>query len=77
MAVFYAGIAGTDGVPMVNSGVVFAASGGTMDDSNVIQVNWDDATITGNDAKQRLIAGLKHIMQRIENSKEWPVTSST
>lgn len=78
MAVFLAGIAATDGIQMNNSEVVFAASGGTLDASNVVQVNWDGAVFDGTtmEGKQRLVAALEVIQRRIQTAKVWPVTSA-
>lgn len=79
MAVFLAGIAATDGVQVTGSDVVFAASGGTLDASNVVQVNWDGTVFDGTTAegKQRLVAALRLIAQRIETARLWPVTSAS
>lgn len=78
MAVNQAGIASTDGIHLVGSNVVFAAGAGTMDSSQVVQVNWDttvfDNTMEG---KQRLVAALELISQRIETAKLWPATSAS
>jgi hypothetical protein len=79
MATFYAGIADTDGIQLTADSVVFAASGGTLDASNVVQVNWDGAVFdeTVMEGKQRLVAALKLITQRIETAKLWPATSAS
>jgi hypothetical protein len=79
MATFYAGIADTDGIQLTADSVVFAASGGTLDDSNLVQVNWDGTAFDGTvaEGKQRLVAALKLITQRIETAKLWPVTTAS
>jgi len=79
MAVFLAGIADTDGIQMTENSVVFAASGGTLDASNVVQVNWDGTVFDGTTAegKQRLVAALELITRRIQTAKLWPVTSAS
>ncbi len=79
MAVFLAGIAATDGPQVTGSDVVFAASGGTLDASNLVQVNWDGTTFDGTtmEGKQRLCAALDIIKQRIQTAKLWPVTSAS
>lgn len=79
MAVFLAGIAATDGPQVVGSDVLFAASGGTLDASNLVQVNWDGTAFDGTtmEGKQRLCAALKLILQRIQTAKLWPVTSAS
>ncbi len=60
----------------INSDVVGAASGGTLAGSQVVQVVFDDtkfgATLEG---KQRLVAALELIVQRIQTAKEWPISS--
>ena len=79
MAVAYAGIATVDtaGSQMTENSVVFAASGGTLDDSNNVQLTFDLAVFTGTDAKQRLLAAVELIKQRIETAKVWPVTTAS
>ena len=78
MATRYIGIAATDGIQVINGDVVGAASGGTLTGSQVIQVVFDDtefdATLEG---KQRLIAGVKLILDRIASAREYPITSSS
>ena len=77
MATMLAGIADTDGIQLTENSVVFAASGGTLDSSNVVQVNWDGAVFVGPEGKQRLIAALELIEQRIQMAKLWPVTAAS
>ena len=77
MATRFAGIAATDGIQLVNSDVVFAASGGTLNASNVVQVNFDDTVFTGQEGKQRLLAAMDLLKARIASAKVWPVTSSS
>lgn len=77
MATRFAGIAATDGIQVANGDVVFAASGGTLDASNVVQVNFDDSVFTGQEGKQRLLAAMDLIKARIASAKVWPVTSSS
>lgn len=77
MATRFAGIADTDGIQLTESSVVFAASGGTLDASNVVQVNFDDAVFVGTEGKQRLAVAVKLLAQRIESAKVWPVTTAS
>lgn len=78
MATRYAGIADTDGIQMTESSVVFAASGGTLDASNVVQVNFDDSVFGSTlEGKQRLVAAMELLTRRIQAAKIWPVTSSS
>lgn len=77
MATRGAGIAATDGIQAVDGDVVFFASGGTLDSSNVVQVNFDDAVFVGQEGKQRLVAALELISRRIQAAKVWPPTSSS
>lgn len=77
MAVRGMGIAATDGIQVVNSDVVGFASGGTLDSSNVVQVNFDDSVFTGQEGKQRLLAALEIIKDRVATAKVWPITSSS
>lgn len=77
MATRYAGIADTDGIQVTENSVVFAASGGTLDASNVVQLNFDDTVFTGQEGKQRLLAAIDLIKARVATAKVWPVTSSS
>lgn len=79
MAVPRAGIADTDGIQMTENSVVFAASGGTLDVSNVVQLNFDDSVfvMTTQEGKQRLIAAIELIKRRVETAKVWPITSAS
>lgn len=78
MAVRFAGIADTDGIQLTEDSVVFAASGGTLDASNLVQLNFDDTVFTSApEGKQRLAAAVKFLLERIENAKVWPVTSAS
>ena len=78
MATRYAGIADTDGIQMTENSVVFAASGGTLDASNVVQVNFNDAVFDSTlEGKQRLVAAMELLTRRIQAAKIWPVTSSS
>lgn len=78
MATRYAGIADTDGIQMTENSVVFAASGGTLDASNVVQVNFDDSVFGSTlEGKQRLVAAMELLTRRIQAAKIWPVTSSS
>lgn len=79
MAVPRAGIADTDGIQMTENSVVFAASGGTLDVSNVVQLNFDDSVfvMTTQEGKQRLLAAIELIKRRVETAKVWPITSAS
>lgn len=77
MATRYAGIADTDGIQVTENSVVFAASGGTLGASNVVQLNFDDTVFTGQEGKQRLLAAIDLIKARVATAKVWPVTSSS
>lgn len=77
MAVRGAGIADTDGIQLTDNSVVFFASGGTLDASNLVQVNFDDTVFTGQEGKQRLVAALEFITRRVQAAKLWPVTSAS
>lgn len=76
MATSGCGIADTDGIQLTENSVVFFAGSGTLDSSNVVQVNFNDSVFTGPEGKQRLIAALELIKVRIMSAKVWPVTSS-
>jgi len=76
MAVFSAQVTNTDG-PQVNwDDVTFDVAGGTLDNSSVCQFNWDDAVFVGQEGKQRLLAQLEIIKNRIASAKLWPITAA-
>ena len=76
MATRYFGIAATDGVQVVGSDVIGAASGGTLAGSQNVQVVFDDAVYTSSrEGKQRLVAALTLILSRLENTREWPIST--
>jgi hypothetical protein len=76
MATFAAGIADTDGIQMTENSVLFDVSGGTLDNSNVVQVNWDSTVFTGQEGKQRLVAAMELLTRRIQTAKLWPITAA-
>lgn len=64
--------------PQVNGdNVTFDTTGGTLDNSSVCQFNWDDTVFVGQEGKQRLLAHLEIIEQRIEAAKLWPITAAS
>jgi hypothetical protein len=82
MAVRGCGMAVTDGPQLVNSDVVFFASGGTLDASNVVQINFDDSVFVTTqpglaEGKQRLLAHLQMMIERIQATAVWPVTTAS
>lgn len=77
MAVAGCGIADTDGIQLTENSVVFFTGSGTLDSSNLVQVNFDTTVFTGQEGKQRLVAALELISRRIQMAKAWPVTSSS
>lgn len=78
MAVAQAGIADTDGIQMTENSVVFATGAGTLDSSQLVQVNWDTVVFGSTpEGKQRLVAALELITRRIQTAKLWPVTAAS
>ena len=77
MAVRGMGMAVTDGIQVVNSDVVGFASGGTLDSSNVVQINFDDTVFTGQEGKQRLLAAIELIENRIATTPLWPIDTTS
>lgn len=77
MAVASAQIAATDGIQMVNSDVLFDIAGGTLDNSSVVQLNWDDAVFVGQEGKQRLLAAIDLIRLRVATAKQFPVAATS
>lgn len=69
-------IAATDGIQVVGSDVVGDAAGGTLDNSAVVQLNYDDAVFGATlEGKQRLLAAVTLIRDRIASAREWPTTA--
>lgn len=61
--------------PRKPSDVAFAATGGTLDGSNVLQVNYDDTVFTAAEGKERLILALRQIQLRLESGDlTWPAS---
>ena len=53
----------------------FAATGATLDDTNVLQVNYNDAEFTGAEGKIRLILALRRVANRLESGDlTWPAS---
>lgn len=77
MAVAGCGIADTDGIQLTLNSVVFFTGAGTLDSSNLVQVNFDTVVFAGTEGKQRLCAALDLIKARIQTAKLWPVTSAS
>jgi len=77
MAVRGVGIAATDGIQITGSDVVGFSGSGTLDSSNVVQLNFDDTVFTGQEGKQRLLAAIELIMDRVASARVWPITSSS
>jgi hypothetical protein len=77
MAVASAQIAATDGIQIVGSDVLFDVTGGTLDNSSVVQLNWDDAVFVGQEGKQRLVAALDLIRLRLMTAKQFPVEATS
>jgi hypothetical protein len=72
-------IGSTQGNPQVaGNSVVGAASGGTLAGGQVVQVVFDDTVYTSaQESKQRLLAAVEVIRQRIASAKTWPIDVSS
>lgn len=77
MAVASVQVTGVDGPHVNGNDVTFDVTGGTLDNSSVCQFNWDDAVFVGMEGKQRLLAHLKIINDRISTAKLWPITAAS
>ncbi|MDE2102454.1 MAG: hypothetical protein KGL39_34730 [Patescibacteria group bacterium] len=77
MAVRYIGMAQAN--PQVEGDlVVGASSGGTLAGSQDVQVVFDDTLYdSSQDGKQRLLAALEVIFDRIASAKSWPIDSTS
>jgi len=77
MAVASVQVTVTDGPQVNGNDVTFDVTGGTLDNSSVCQFNWDDAVFVGQEGKQRLLAHLKIIEDRISTARLWPITAAS
>lgn len=77
MAVASVQVTVTDGPQVNGDDVTFDVAGGTLDNSSVCQFNWDDAVFVGQEGKQRLLAHLEIIKNRIASAKLWPITAAS
>lgn len=77
MAVASLQVAVTDGPQVTGSDVVFDIAGGTLDNSSVVQLNYDDTVFTGQEGKQRLISHVEIILQRLKSARLWPITAAS
>ena len=77
MAVRYIG--STSAAPQVlGSSVVGAAVGGTLAGGQVIQVVYDDTYFGATpEGKQRLVAALDFLGDRIDAAKSWPIDATS
>lgn len=58
--------------------VVGASSGGTLAGTQVVQVVFNDGTFASTpEGKQRLLAAIEVIMDRIASAKTWPIDSTS
>jgi len=63
---------------LIGGDVIGAASGGTLAGSQTVQVVFDDAVYgSSQEGKQRLLAAVEAIRDRLANAREWPITSSS
>ena len=66
------------GSEYVDSNFVGIVSGATLDSSNVVQLNFNDAVFSSSEeGRQRLIDCVDIIKDRLENLKVWPMTASS
>lgn len=77
MATRGVGITAAAGVELVNNNVVGFASGGTLQGTNIVELDWDDTVFVGQEGKQRLLAAIEQIEARIAMTTVWPVTSAS
>lgn len=70
-------VAATDGPQVQGNDVVFDVAGGTLDNSSVVQLNYDDTVFVGIEGKQRLIAHVEVILQRLKSARLWPATAAS
>lgn len=72
------GLGSTSTKPGNPADFVFFASGGTLDSSNTVQLNFDDSVYgASNEGKQRLANAVRALADRLEAAKVWPVTTSS
>jgi len=42
-----------------------------------VQLNYDDAVFVGQEGKQRLVAHVEIMLQRLKSAKLWPATAAS
>lgn len=77
MAVASLQITAADGPQVIGSDVVFDVAGGTLDNSSIVQLNYDDTVFVGQEGKQRLLAYVDLMVARLETAKLWPITAAS
>ncbi len=78
MAVASIQITATSGPKVNTDHVLFDVTGGTLDNSSVCQFNWNDAVFgTPMEEKQRLLAHLDIIRDRLASARVWPITANS
>jgi len=78
MATRYIGITDARGYADTNNEIVGAAAGGTLAGSQTVQVVFDDGVFgSPQEQKQRLVAALQQIIERVQTAKEWPISSAS
>lgn len=61
--------------PQSPDDIAISTSGGTLDGSNVVQLNYNDASFTGSEGKTRLILAVEHILDKLqEPDVTWPIS---
>jgi hypothetical protein len=62
----------------LNSLYVGAAAGGTLAGGQVVQIVFDDSIFTSApEGKQRLLAAIDSIKQRVETARTWPIDANS
>ncbi len=77
MAVASIQVTNVDGPQVNGDDVTFDISGGTLDNSSVCQLNWDDTVFVGQEGKQRLLGHLEIIKNRLASAKLWPISAAS
>jgi hypothetical protein len=63
--------------PNKRNDFVGASSGGTLAGSQYLQLVWDDSIFGSTpEGKQRLLAALKQLEDRLQTSSIWPIDST-
>lgn len=68
-------LAATSIDPRSPDDIAVSTSGGTLDGTNKVQLNYDDTAFTGGEGKTRLILAVEQILDKLQEADvTWPLS---